>query len=143
MKSKIKITWNFLLLAILIFLSVSYDTTIYIFFQAKGQLHLLTNTMSFQEFETKRKLDNDQQENLSLIENLKNYSVDSLHYKPTKNFTDIYDQNDSPLLWVVTASEKFRIKPYLWQFPVVGKVSYKGFFDKKKALAEKNRLICS
>ncbi len=103
---------------------------------------MLLNTTSFSEFEAKRVLNKKEKENLALIEAIKKYSVDSLFYKPTNNFTQVYDQGDSPLLWVVTASEKFKIEPYYWYFPVVGEVSYKGFFDKQKALAEKNRLIC-
>jgi predicted aminopeptidase len=81
--------------------------------------------------------------NLELIAKIKKYSVDSLGYKPTANFTMIYDQGDSPVLWAITASEKYKVSPYYWTFPVVGKVSYKGFFDKKKAIAEKNRLIAA
>ncbi len=103
---------------------------------------MLMHTKSFEEFEKSASLNEKQKENLVLIEKIKKYSVDSLHYIPTKNFTTIFDQGNEPILWTITASEKFRIQPYYWTFPVVGEVSYKGFFDEKKALSEKDHLIC-
>lgn len=143
MKSTIIITFNILLWLGLCFASYCHNSTIYIFFQAKGQFSMLMNTQSFQDFEKGRQLSKKEKDNLILIESIKKYSVDSLFYKPTDNFTKIYDQGRSPLLWVVTASQKFKIEPYYWYFPIVGEVSYKGFFDEQKAQAEKNRLICA
>lgn len=79
---------------------------------------------------------------MEFIQSIKQYSEDSLGFKPTKNFSKIYNHNNEPLLWVVSASEKYAIQPFYWSFPIVGDVSYKGFFTKEKAIAEKNRLIC-
>jgi predicted aminopeptidase len=94
-----------------------------------------------EEFTAEKVLSEKERENLELIRQIKKYSVDSLEYIPTKNFTTIYDQGESPLLWVISASHRYAIKPYFWRLPVVGAVSYKGFFDLKKAETEKNRMI--
>ncbi len=102
----------------------------------------MLNTQTFEEFKSSRNLNAEEKNNLDLINSIKKYSVDSLVFTPTKNFTKIFDQKDSPLLWAITASEKFKLKAYYWQFPIVGKVSYKGFFERQKAVAEKNRLTC-
>lgn len=40
------------------------------------------------------------------------------------------------LLWVVSASDRFRLRAYTWWFPIVGDVAYKGFFHKEDAEAE-------
>ncbi|MGZ3883932.1 MAG: aminopeptidase [Bacteroidia bacterium] len=141
MKGTLKILWNLLLWLCLCFLSLYYDSAIYIFFQAKGQLHMMMNTTSFEAYRRMHAAEAKELAALDLISELKQYSVDSLGYQPTKNFTTVYDQGDSPLLWAITASEKFSVKARYWEFPIVGKVSYKGFFDAHKALAEKNRLI--
>jgi predicted aminopeptidase len=100
------------------------------------------NTESFEEYDAQNTLSEKQKQGLALINEIKKYSVDSLNYKPTENFTTIYDQNNAPILWVITASEKYKIEAFYWKFPVVGKVSYKGFFDKQKAIAAKNKLVC-
>lgn len=142
MKAVIKIIWNCLLWLAICFASFNYETSIYIFYQACGQLSMLKNTTTFEEFKKSNQLSEKENYNLELINVLKKYSEDSLGFKPTKNFSKIFDQGDSPTLWAVTASKKYKIEPYYWTFPIVGKVSYKGFFEKKKAEAEKNKLIC-
>ncbi len=40
------------------------------------------------------------------------------------------------LLWVVSASDRLRLKSYTWWFPIVGDVAYKGFFHREDADAE-------
>ncbi len=141
-KLYIKIIWNLLLLTLVGICSFFYQTTVYLTHQSFGQLHILVNTKTFEEYSSKNKLSAQQKQSLDLINQIKSYSVDSLSYKPTKNFTTIYNQNNSPILWVITASSKYKIEPFYWKFPVVGSVSYKGFFDKQKAVAAKNELIC-
>lgn len=118
-----------------------YDTAIYLFYQASGQLHILMNTRTVEDFVAKNDLTEKQKRSLDLIAEIKTYSVDSLNYKPTENFTTVYDQNNAPVLWVITASEKYRIQAYYWKFPVIGAVSYKGFFSKQKALIASNEMI--
>lgn len=142
MKKRIKILWNLVLWAFLCLCSVNHDTTVYLFHQSYGQLFILTHTQSFEEFASENQLSEKEKQSLDLINEIKKYSVDSLGYKPTKNFTAVYNQNGAPILWVITTSSKFRIEPYYWKFPIVGEVSYKGFFDKQKAISEKNKLIC-
>jgi predicted aminopeptidase len=142
-KTFLKITWNIALWLFIGYCSLYYDTTIYVFFQAKGQFHIVTHTKSIEEYRAEKKLSGPQLQNLELISRIKTFSVDSLAYIPTRNFTSIYEQGNEPLLWVISASEKYRIRAYYWDFPLVGMVSYKGFFEKKKAEAEKNKMICA
>lgn len=123
-------------------MSLNLNTVVYLAYQAKGQFHILMNRQKVDEFKIENTLKENQLYNLNLISEIKRYSVDSLSYKFTSNFTKIYNQKNNSVLWVISASEKYKIQPYYWNFPLVGKVSYKGFFDKKKAEAEKNRLIC-
>lgn len=42
--------------------------------------------------------------------------------------------------WVVQAARRTELVPYLWSFPVVGKVPYKGFFDRQDAIREEMAL---
>jgi predicted aminopeptidase len=142
MKNAFKILWNLLLWALLCFCSIFHETTVYLFHQSVGQISILVNTQSIEKYELENALTQKQKQSLELIESIKKYSVDSLSYKPTKNFTTIYNQNDKPILWVISASSKYKIEPFYWKFPVVGSVSYKGFFNKQKAIAAKNKLIC-
>ncbi|WP_310590406.1 aminopeptidase [Dyadobacter sp. NIV53] len=45
------------------------------------------------------------------------------------------------MIWVITASDRYRIKAYQWQFPIVGTFPYKGYFDSTRAVREEKVLI--
>jgi predicted aminopeptidase len=77
---------------------------------------------------------------LQLIEEIRRFAIDSLDLKDTENYRTVYDQQGKELMWVVMACEPFHLTPRLWDFPVVGSVPYKGYFNKEKALAERKRL---
>ncbi len=77
---------------------------------------------------------------LLLIEKISTFAQDSLGLKRSENYTTFFDQKNRPLLWVITASERFSIRAYQWHFPVLGKVTYKGFFEYKKGVAEDSLL---
>jgi predicted aminopeptidase len=132
---------NFCFFLFLLFIAWNYKTAVYLIHQVNGELALLSGTQSLKEFEATASLKTRERENLQLVSRIKSYSVDSLHYKPTENYTSIYDQRDKPVLWVITASEAYALEPFEWVFPVVGKVSYKGFFRKDLAEKEYNHLI--
>lgn len=134
---------NLCLFAFFLVAALNYQTSVYLVYQAKGQLQLLLNTQSIAKFAKEAKLSEQERTNLLLIDEIKNYSVDSLGYKPTKNFTEIYDQKGEPVLWVITACDPYDLKPYEWKFPIVGKVSYKGFFKKEFAISAYNHMIVS
>ncbi|MBV8055924.1 MAG: aminopeptidase, partial [Deltaproteobacteria bacterium] len=50
------------------------------------------------------------------------------------NTVTAVDQN--AVVWVVMAAPRDSLTPYLWWFPIVGYVPYKGYFDKARAEAE-------
>lgn len=117
------------------------NTSLYLISQAKGQLSVLTHTTSLTAFQKDRVLTEHERKNLLLIEQIKKYSVDSLGYLPTDNFTRIFDQKKTPVLWVITACEPYSFREHTWSFPIVGKVSYKGFFKKELAEKEYNHFV--
>lgn len=79
-------------------------------------------------------------ENLSRIEDIKRFSVNELGYEPTKHYARIYPDHGQTLLWVLSASEPYAVKAYEWTYPLLGRLSYKGFFNKQEALNEQQRL---
>ncbi|MGH7821114.1 MAG: aminopeptidase, partial [Candidatus Binatia bacterium] len=48
-------------------------------------------------------------------------------------FATVSKVHDGSLIHVLAAANRDKLEPYTWWFPVVGKVPYKGFFDKKEA----------
>lgn len=123
-----------------LFLAWQVQTAIYLIYQANGQLRVLSQSTALSTYLVKTTLSKQEVENAALVEKIKAYSVNELAYKPTNNYTHVYDQKNANSLWVITACEAFDLKPYEWDFPIVGKVSYKGFFKKELAMEEMKRL---
>jgi predicted aminopeptidase len=77
---------------------------------------------------------------IRLIEEIKQFGVDSLGLKPSKNYTTFYNQHGKPLIWVINASDRYRINAYKWSFPILGTFPYKGYFDSARAVHEEKVL---
>lgn len=108
--------------------------------QLQGQLHIIRNAQSIDKILADPNAPDSLKARIRFINTVKKFAVDSLGLKESKNYTTLYDQNGRPVLWVLTASEPFEIKAYQWNFPVLGSVSYKGFFIKEKGEKEDSLL---
>jgi predicted aminopeptidase len=78
-------------------------------------------------------------EKIQFIQEVKRYGEERLDLRKTKNYLKFIEVK-GPVLNVITASEKDRLHSYSWDFPIVGKVTYKGFFTQEEALKEKSLL---
>jgi predicted aminopeptidase len=78
-------------------------------------------------------------EKIRFIQEVKHYGEKRLGLTATKNYTT-FVQVEGPILYVVSACEKDRLKPYSWSFPVIGQVTYKSFFTREDAVNEKTVL---
>ena len=78
-------------------------------------------------------------EKVCFIQDVKRYGEERLGLTRTKSYSKYYEVKDA-VLHVITASEKDCLQPYQWDFPIVGKVTYKGFFTKEDVLKEKRSL---
>ena len=78
-------------------------------------------------------------ERVRFIQEVKRYGEGRLGLKRTKNYSKFFDAR-APVLYVITACEKDRLHPYHWDFPIVGRVTYKSFFRVDQAAKEKEFL---
>jgi predicted aminopeptidase len=129
-----------LLGVILLLITFYWDLVSYGVRQGKGQLNIVWNARPVEEFLNSPSFPDSLKAKLKLIGNIREYAIDSLGLKDTKNYKTLYDQKGEEIMWVVTASEPFKLKPKEWKFPILGAVPYKGFFQKEKAIALKNEL---
>jgi predicted aminopeptidase len=60
--------------------------------------------------------------------------------RPTDNYQEFADMHRQHLLWVVTACKPFSFEPRIWSFPIVGSITYLGFFDREEAVAFARKL---
>ena len=101
--------------------------------QGYGQFRIIWNARPVEEFLSDPEFPDSLKARLDLIAEVRKYSIDSLGLKDTENYKTMYDQKGKEVMWVVMASERFRLKPKEWVFPIIGAVPYKGFFNEKKA----------
>ena len=129
-----------LLLAVL-YAAFNFDLVSYGFGQLRGQLKIVFNAKPIREVMEDPATPDSVRAQLAYIEEVKRFAIDSIGLKESKNYTTFYDQEGLPVLWTLTASEAFSMTPYLWKFPLLGEVSYKGFFNYEKGRKEQERMI--
>jgi predicted aminopeptidase len=130
------------LFVILVLLGFYYrDLVSYGWMQAKGQATLLLNVREVTDVLNDPSYPDSLKARIRLIAEIKQFGVDSLGLNPSDNYTTFYDQQDKPLMWVLTASDRHQIKAYQWKFPILGTFPYKGYFDSTRADREEKELI--
>lgn len=126
---------------LLLILGITYrDLLSYGWMQAKGQLGILMNVKDVSEVLADPEFADSLKARIRLIEEIKKFGVDSLGLTPSENYTTFYDQHGKPLIWVITASERYKIKAHQWDFPIIGSFPYKGFFDSTRAVNEEKEM---
>jgi predicted aminopeptidase len=104
--------------------------------QLRGQLNVVWNARPVAEVMADPAFPDSLNAKLTLIQEIRRFAIDSLGIQNTDNYTTIFDQKGKPILWVVTACDPYGLKPHQWEFPMLGSVPYKGFFDSTKAVTE-------
>jgi predicted aminopeptidase len=129
------------LLAVLVILIIIYwELVVYGLRQGRGQLNIVWNARPVEEVMQDPTFPDSLKAKLVLIEQVRKYAIDSLGLTDTKNYKTLYDQKGEEIMFVVTACEPFRFKAKEWDFPILGSVPYKGFFNKDRAIALRDEL---
>src|SRR5690606_3806447 len=57
------------------------------------------------------------------------------------NYSEVAWLDRRYVSWTVSASDPWRLQPYEWSFPIVGRVPYLGFFKEEEAREKEQELI--
>lgn len=134
-----KIVW-LLLLILIAFLLLNWEWVAYGYFQARGQLKVITEARPVDDFLEDPDFPDSLKHKLLLTKEVRKFAIDSLGLNSSNNYTKLYDQQGKSLLWNVSASEAYALKAYEWSYPFLGKMPYKGFFELGKAKVEARKL---
>ncbi len=103
------------------------------------QAHVSFHSIPIEEVLNDEQVAPEIQDKIRFIQQVKRYGEEKVGLNKTGSYSRFYEVK-GPILYVVTASEKDRLKPCDWTYPIIGKVTYKGFFTKEGALQEKREL---
>ena len=128
-----------LLFVLILFLS-NCKIVFYGIEQGIGQMKLIRNSVPIDDVLQDSLFADSLKEKLLLVREIKQYAIDSIGLKESKNYTTLYDQKGKTIVWILYAAPKYKMEAYMWKYPVVGELPYIGFFKKPKAKKEIEKL---
>lgn len=108
-----------------------------------GQLRLIFTSQPISELLSDPDLDPVQKARLNFVAEVRDFGQQRLGLDVGDQYTSFYDTGKRPVSWNLGASAPDRFEPYIWTFPIVGAVPYKGFFELARAQEEEERLESS
>jgi predicted aminopeptidase len=98
--------------------------------------HLLCNRRPIAQVLQKPDLSPGVRQRLETVLAVRKFAADNLGLRVGGAYKTITAVDQNAVVWVVMAAPRDSLTPYLWWFPIVGDVPYKGYFDKARAEAE-------
>jgi predicted aminopeptidase len=97
------------------------------------------HSVPVQEIPADKGVDEETKEKIRFIQEVKRFGEKRLGLRETKSYSTFFVVK-GPILHVVSAAEKDHLQLYVWKFPIIGRVTYKGFFTREDVLKEKKLL---
>lgn len=130
-------TSYFLLLIAALLLTLNLGCQIpYIMKSAYSQADLLRHRVPLDEALQDPSLSAEQKRKIRLAREAREFAEQELGLKRSDNYTTFVKLNRPYVSYVVSASQRDRLEAYLWHFPLVGALPYKGYFDPRDAEEE-------
>jgi len=82
----------------------------------------------------------DNEDFIRLVKEIRSFAMDELGLKESRNYTHFVQLDRDYLAAVVSASAKDSFRRHEWNYPVVGRLPYKGFFNIEDARKERAKL---
>jgi predicted aminopeptidase len=73
---------------------------------------------------------------LETVLKVREFAGDHLGLNVGGAYTSISEVDKGAIVWVVMAAPRDSLEPYTWWFPIVGRIPYRGYFNKDHAEAE-------
>ena len=107
---------------------------------AKGQADLLWQRRPVQEALQDERLSDAQRDKIRLVLKARAFGIEHLGLHDSATYTTFVHLDRPFVSYNLTAAPVDAIEPYVWRYPVVGRMPYQGFFSKDAALAAQREL---
>jgi predicted aminopeptidase len=101
----------------------------------KGHMELMSRAQPIDEILTRKDQPDIILSQLETVARLRRFAVDSLHLPDNGSYHEYADLERPYVVWNLTAAPEFSLELEQWCFPVVGCVTYRGYFDENSARA--------
>jgi predicted aminopeptidase len=103
-------------------------------------MQTLTSSESYESALKRNETTEDEKAKLKLALDVIEFAQHEFQLESDGNYSKVVWLDRPYVTWVVSASEKWKLKSYEWYFPIVGKVPYLGFFNESEAKDEEKKL---
>ncbi|HLK86151.1 MAG TPA: aminopeptidase [Candidatus Binataceae bacterium] len=73
---------------------------------------------------------------LETVLRVRDFAGERLGLDVGSSYKTISEVDEGAIVWVVMAAPRDSLEPYTWWFPIVGSIPYRGYFEKRRAIAE-------
>lgn len=105
-----------------------------------GQLSLLAKRKPIAALSESPRLSEELRGTLRSVLDIRSFASEELHLPDNASYRTYADLGRRYVVWNVFATPEFSLKPKVWCFPIVGCVSYRGYFSAAQAHAYAERL---
>ena len=112
----------------------------YLWHVTLGQAKLLTRQQAVEDVLHDSQLSTAEQQKIRLILDVRTFATEQLGLNMSESYTTFVRVDGPYVSYAVSAAPKDALQPYTWRFPIVGRVPYKGYFQKDYALQEEQKL---
>ena len=106
----------------------------------RGQLEVLSKREPIDEILESPDTSENLGRKLALVQDARQFSVDELGLPDNKSYRSYSDLERDYVVWNVFAAPEFSLDPRQWCYPIVGCVSYRGYFSQEAAQKEADKL---
>ena len=100
---------------------------------ARSQLSIIRDREPIDEVLKKPDLSDETRAHLKTAQEARDFAIQKMGLKETKNYTTFVQLNRPYVSWVVSAAPRWRLEHFQWDYPIVGKMPYKGFTSEEDA----------
>jgi len=130
-------------LIMIVFFASPLLTACYTLRQGTAYLSLLSKAKPVSRLMADPALPESRRKLLEQVARIRAFAIEDLGLKDTENYTSLIEIDGDRVATVVQACAELSFDRYLWNYPVVGKLPYMGFFNPADAEKERNRLKAS
>ena len=105
-----------------------------------GQATLLVRQQPVTDVLQEPQLPEQDGQKIRLILAVKAFAVEHLGLHPSNSYTTFVRLDGPYVSYNLSAAHQDALQPYIWRFPIVGRMPYKGFFDQEYARREERQL---